>query len=79
MRNKKCKKKQPPSDGKQFVSVEVHTGMLVILKGSMNGQVQVFIDGKLVRGVIGYKIEHNSSDKKTPLLTMQVQCNEDKP
>lgn len=47
----------------------------VQIKGNTDGRAQIFIDGKLVRGVIGYKIEHNSSDKRTPLLTMQVQCN----
>lgn len=47
----------------------------VKIKGSTDGRAQIFIDGKLVRGVIGYKIEHNSSDKRLPLLTVQVQCN----
>lgn len=47
----------------------------VQIKGSTDGRAQIYIDGKLVRGVTGYRIEHNSSDKRLPLLTMQVQCN----
>ena len=49
----------------------------VQIKGSIDGQAEIYIDGRLVRGVKGYKIEHNSSDKRLPLLTIQVQCNLD--
>ena len=47
----------------------------VQIQSSTDGRTQIYIDGKLVRGVIGYKIEHNSSDKRVPVLTLQVECN----
>ena len=46
----------------------------VQIKGDPDGRAQIHMDGRLVRGVIGYKIEHNSSDKRLPVLTLQVQC-----
>ena len=46
----------------------------VEIKDAINGRAQVYIDGKLVRGVIGYKIEQNSQDKRVPILELQVQC-----
>lgn len=46
----------------------------VEIKGSTEGVTQIYIDGKQVKGVIGYKIEHNSYDKRAPLLTLQVMC-----
>ena len=46
----------------------------VEIKEAINGRAQVYIDGKLVPGVIGYKIEQNSQDKRIPLLEIQVQC-----
>ena len=46
----------------------------VKIKGDTDGRAKIYIDGQLVHGVIGYKIEHNSSDKRVPLLTLEVQC-----
>ena len=46
----------------------------VEIKDAIDGRAQVFIDGKLVPGVIGYKIEQNSQDKRVPILELQVQC-----
>lgn len=47
----------------------------VQIRGSTDGRAKIYIDGKLVSGIIGYKIEHNSSDKRVPMLTLQIQCN----
>lgn len=49
----------------------------VEIKEAINGKAQIYIDGKLVPGVIGYKIEQNSQDKRVPLLELQVQCSFD--
>lgn len=46
----------------------------VEIKDALNGRAQIYIDGKLVPGVIGYSVEQNAADKRVPLLTMQVQC-----
>ena len=47
----------------------------VKIKGTPDGRTNILIDDKSVKGVVGYKIEHNSSDKRTPILTLQVLCN----
>lgn len=49
----------------------------VEIKDAIDGRAQVYIDGKLVRGVIGYKIEQNSQDKRIPALELRVQCDFD--
>ncbi|MCU7381051.1 hypothetical protein OBO34_22305 [Clostridiales Family XIII bacterium ASD5510] len=49
----------------------------VEIKDAIDGQAQVYIDGRLVPGVIGYKVEQNSQDKRVPVLDLQVQCNFD--
>lgn len=46
----------------------------VQIKGDTAGKAQIYIDGRQVKGLIGYKIEHNASDKRAPILTMQVYC-----
>lgn len=46
----------------------------VEIKNAIDGRAQIFIDGKLVRGVIGFRVEQNASDKRVPILTLQVQC-----
>lgn len=46
----------------------------VEIKEAINGKAQVYIDGKLVPGVIGYKVEQNSQEKRVPVLELQVQC-----
>lgn len=46
----------------------------VEIKEAIDGRAQIYIDGKLVRGVIGFTIEQNSYDKRVPILSMQVQC-----
>lgn len=46
----------------------------VEIKEAIDGRARIYIDGKLVPGVIGYKIEQNSQDKRIPLLELQVQC-----
>jgi hypothetical protein len=47
----------------------------VKIKGHTDGTAEIYIDGKLVSGVVGYEVEHNSSDKRVPILTLRVQCN----
>ena len=49
----------------------------VEIKDAVDGRAQVYIDGKLVRGVTGYKVEQDSQGKRVPLLTLQVQCSFD--
>lgn len=49
----------------------------VEIKDAVDGRAQIYIDKKLVRGVIGYKIEQNSQDKRIPVLELQVQCDFD--
>lgn len=49
----------------------------VEIKDAIDGRTQIYIDGKLVHGVIGYKIEQNSGDKRVPILELQVQCDFD--
>ena len=49
----------------------------VSIKEAIDGKAQIYIDGQLVHGVIGYKIEQNSQDKRVPLLYLQVQCSFD--
>ena len=49
----------------------------VEIKNAIDGRAQIYIDGKLVHGVVGYKIEQNSQDKRVPLLELQVQCSFD--
>lgn len=46
----------------------------VQIKGDSDGRAQIYLDGRPVKSLIGYKIEHNSSDKRAPVLTMQVYC-----
>ncbi len=46
----------------------------VEIKEAIDGKAQIYIDGKLVHGVIGFKIEQNSQDKRVPILELQVQC-----
>lgn len=46
----------------------------VEIKNALDGRAQIFIDGKLVPGVIGYKVEQDAADKRVPILTLQVQC-----
>ena len=46
----------------------------VQIKGDPDGRAQIYIDERPVKGLIGYKIEHNSSDKRAPILTLQVYC-----
>lgn len=46
----------------------------VEIKEAINGQAQIYINGNLVPGVIGYRIEQNAADKRVPQLTLQVQC-----
>ena len=46
----------------------------VEIKEAIDGRAQVYIDGRLVPGVIGYKVEQNSQDKRVPILELQVQC-----
>lgn len=46
----------------------------VKIEEAVNGRAHIYIDGRLVPGVIGYKIEQNSKDKRVPILELQVQC-----
>ncbi|MFG6329267.1 MAG: hypothetical protein K1W06_07330 [Lachnospiraceae bacterium] len=46
----------------------------VQIKGEPDGRAQIYLDGRPVKSVIGYKIEHNSSDNRVPILTMQIHC-----
>lgn len=46
----------------------------VEIKEALNGMARIYIDGKQVNGVIGYKIEQDAAEKRIPILTMQVQC-----
>lgn len=46
----------------------------VEIKDAIDGRAKIYIDGQLVPGVIGYKIEQNAADKRVPQLTLQVQC-----
>lgn len=46
----------------------------VEIKDAINGRAQIYIDGKLVHGVVGFKVEQNAHDKRVPILTIQVQC-----
>lgn len=46
----------------------------VEIKDAIDGRAQIYIDGKLVHGVIGFKVEQNAADKRVPILTLQVQC-----
>ncbi|MDD7602215.1 MAG: hypothetical protein PUK54_06395 [Firmicutes bacterium] len=46
----------------------------VEIREAINGRAQIYIDGRLVPGVIGYKVEQNSTDKRVPVLSLQVQC-----
>jgi len=47
----------------------------VKIKGDENGKAYIEIDGKRVKGVTSYRIEHNASDKRTPVLELKVLCN----
>lgn len=38
---------------------------------------QIFIDGNEVHGVTAYKVEQNATDKRTPILHLEVKCNLD--
>lgn len=49
----------------------------VKIKEALDGRAQVYINDRLVPGVIGYKIEQNSQDKRVPILELQVQCSFD--
>lgn len=49
----------------------------VQIKGSTDGRTEIYIDGKRVNGVTGYRIEHNASDKRVPRLILEVQCSLD--
>lgn len=46
----------------------------VEIKEALNGMAQIYIDGHLVNGVIGYRVEQDAAEKRVPVLTMQVQC-----
>ena len=46
----------------------------VEIKDAIDGRAQIYIDGELVHGVIGYSIEQNAQEKRVPILTIQVQC-----
>lgn len=46
----------------------------VEIKDAIDGRAQIYIDGKLVPGVIGYSVEQNVQDKRVPILNIQVQC-----
>jgi hypothetical protein len=62
--------------GREVMRMETKDDWLahVTIRGSTDGRTEIYIDGKRVNGVVGYKVEHNSSDKRLPILTMQVQC-----
>ena len=49
----------------------------VKIKEALDGRAQIYIDGKLVHGVIGFKVEQDAYDKVVPILTLQVQCSLD--
>ena len=49
----------------------------VKIRGALDGRAQVYIDGKLVHGVIGFKVEQDAYDKAVPILTLKVQCSLD--
>lgn len=46
----------------------------VRITGTPDGRSQIYINDRLVPGVRGYKIEHNSSDKRVPHLILEIQC-----
>lgn len=46
----------------------------VTIKDAIDGRAQIYINGKLVPGVVGYMIEQNAANKRVPQLTLQVQC-----
>lgn len=46
----------------------------VEIKEAIDGRAQIYIDGKRVPGVIGYKIEQNSQDKRVPILRLEIMC-----
>ena len=39
----------------------------VSIKNAIDGRAQIYIDGNLVHGVIGYKIEQDSAEKRVPI------------
>lgn len=59
---------------KEQLTVQDNVIAHVQIKGDPDGRAQIYIDGRPVKGLIGYKIEHNSSDKRAPILTLQVYC-----
>lgn len=46
----------------------------VEIKNAIDGRAQIYIDGQLVHGVTGFRVEQNAFDKRVPILTIQVQC-----
>ncbi|MFA9464083.1 MAG: hypothetical protein ACERKN_07290 [Velocimicrobium sp.] len=46
----------------------------VEIKKAINGKAQIYIDGRKVNGVVGYKVEQNSQEKRVPILELQIQC-----
>lgn len=59
---------------KEQLTVQDNVIAHVQIKGDPDGRAQIYIDGRPVKGLIGYRIEHNSSDKRAPILTLQVYC-----
>lgn len=59
-------KKIPIMDGYGLSHVEI--------KDAINGCAQIYLDGQLVKGAMGYKIEQDAAKNRVPLLTLQVNC-----
>lgn len=43
----------------------------VEIKDAINGCAQIYLDGQLVKGVMGYKIEQDAAKNRVPLLTVE--------
>ncbi len=46
----------------------------VKISGSSGGKGEIYIDGKKLDGVIGYRLEQNAYEKRVPELTLRVMC-----
>ena len=46
----------------------------VKILGSPSGRAEIYIDGKRLDGVIGFKLEQNAYKKRVPELTLRVMC-----
>lgn len=54
---------------------EIRANVKIICENSST--TKILIDGQEVHGVQAYRIEQNSTDKRTPILSLTVKCNID--